>query len=213
MHLPIKMQMRVGLWIRLSKQVEIKIGKKEKKKPSGLCQEEKKCRFLTQSKRETLLENLKRKAESKHSPRRFLTQICNTEYDAIQKSFLVHFHLFRNPKDCIRIEIIWQMMDNPPEERPATVPSPLSDIIRVHVVSVCLKSWWPLIFLPSVYTERVSNENTAIEKANSPLSVCAACSPSMCSLVSLHFVNLIITEAQTEGPTNSQFPIPSCNEQ
>lgn len=135
-HLPIKMQMRVGLWIRLSKQVEIKIGKKEKKKPSGLCQEEKKCRFLTQSKRETLLENLKRKAESKHSPRRFLTQICNTEYDAIQKSFLVHFHLFRNPKDCIRIEIIWQMMDNPPEERPATVPSPLSDIIRVHVVSV-----------------------------------------------------------------------------
>lgn len=41
-HLPIKMQMRVGLQIRLSKQTEIKIRKKEKNKQnSSLCQEKK----------------------------------------------------------------------------------------------------------------------------------------------------------------------------
>lgn len=143
------MQMTVGLRIRLSKQMEIKIGKKEKKqqkKPSGLCQEEKKCRFYTQSKRETLFENLKRKAEGECSPQRFLTQICNTMMPYRKASWLTSIFSFMQViADCIRIEILWRMMDNPPKERPATIPLPLSDITHVHVVSVSeivITSWY-----------------------------------------------------------------------
>lgn len=116
--------------------------------------------------------------------------------------------------DCIRIQIKWQMMDNPPEER-GVCHNPII-FIRYYTCAcwVCVRNHYDLwFFLLSVYTESVQNDNTAIEKANSLVSVWAACSPSMCSLVSLHFLHLIITETQTEGPTNSQFPIPSCSEQ
>lgn len=129
------MQMRVGLQIRLSKQTEIKIRKKEKKTVVS-ARKKKKCRFWTQSKRETLLENLKRKAEGEHSPQRLPTQIC---YDVVQKSFLVHFHLFWNPAGDYRLHQNRNNMTNDGQSSRGEAchnPITLSPIIHVHVVPV-----------------------------------------------------------------------------
>lgn len=64
-HLPIKMQMRVGLWIRLCKQIEIKIGKKEEKQPVVSARKKENVGFR-HSQRVKHLDNLKRNA--KRSP-------------------------------------------------------------------------------------------------------------------------------------------------
>lgn len=160
---------------------------------------------------------LKRKAEGERSPQRFLTQICNTEHDDTQKIFFVHFHLSWNPAGNRRLHRnrnnTNKLNNDGQSSRGEACHNPII-CIRYYKCAPCVCVM--MTSDTSLGAQTKFKMKTQLEQKTKPakfLPACTAWSTSMCSLVSLHLFNLIITETQTEGPTNSQFPIPSCDEQ
>lgn len=132
------MQMRVGLQIRLSKQTEIKIRKKGKKKQKTVVSARKKNNvdFGHSQRGKHFWRIWRERLKVSILLRDYQHKLAMMWYRKASSFISIFSETLQVITDCIRIEIIWQMMDNPPEERPATIPLPLSPIIHVHVVSV-----------------------------------------------------------------------------